>query len=65
MRDIQQRIDELRYQIRALSGGEDITELERRARDIMGDAKNTPYEADARALFTELAQQNDTASPTV
>lgn len=60
MSDIQTRLDELRGRVRALSASSSADEaagLERAARGLMADAKNTPYEDAARALFAELARR--------
>jgi tetratricopeptide (TPR) repeat protein len=60
MTDLQTRLETLRQRIRTLSPystPDDVNRLEREARDLMLDAKNTPYEEAARALFSELAQR--------
>lgn len=57
MSDLQTRLDNLRQRIRDLSAGDDLSALERDARELMADAKNTPHEAEARAIFGELAQR--------
>src|SRR6185369_14658077 len=65
--NLQERLDDLRQQIQnAAQAGEssDITQLERTARTLLTDAKNTPYEAAAQALFGELARLNSPTSPT-
>ncbi|PJF26897.1 MAG: hypothetical protein CUN53_06090, partial [Phototrophicales bacterium] len=59
-------MDDLRRRIRALP--EDaasglVAELERQARSLLTDAKNTPYESEAQALFGELARASAPASP--
>lgn len=54
MRDLQHRIASLRQRIQA--GSEDHASLEAEARNLLSEAKNTVYEADAQALFAELAQ---------
>jgi tetratricopeptide (TPR) repeat protein len=63
MPDIQQRLDDLRQQLQSLSrkvGKEDtssaIADLERAARQILAEAKNTPQETNAQALFAEIAK---------
>ena len=56
MRDLQQRIVNLRQRIQ--SGSDDIAALEQEARSLLSEAKNTAYEADAHALFAELAQHS-------
>src|SRR5687767_6713371 len=56
MRDLQQRIATLRQRIEA--GSEDHSSLEQEARALLSEAKNTVYEADAQAIFAELAQRS-------
>jgi tetratricopeptide (TPR) repeat protein len=56
MRDLQQRIATLRQRLQA--GGEDLGTLEAEARALLSEAKNTVYEADAQAIFAELAQRS-------
>src|SRR6185369_17082582 len=65
--NLQERLDDLRQQIQnAAQAGEssDITQLERTARTLLTDAKNTAYEAAAQALFGELARLSSPTSPT-
>ena len=57
MRDIQQRIDTLRQQMTTADPSQ-LTVLERQARELLSDAKHTPHEAAAQALFAELAQRS-------
>ncbi|MGB7337744.1 MAG: tetratricopeptide repeat protein [Phototrophicaceae bacterium] len=59
MRDLQERIANLRQRMQ--SGSEDAATLEQDARTLLSEAKNTDYEADAQALFAELAQQSRAA----
>lgn len=63
MPDLQQRLDDLRQQLQTLSrkvGREDvssaISNLERTARQLLAEAKNTPQETNAQALFAEIAK---------
>ncbi len=66
MADLQQRIDDLRAEIQTLSSESDqskIAELERAARAVLADAKNTPQESAAQALFAELARLSSPTSP--
>ncbi len=70
MADIQGRLEKLRQQLNNLSiraNRDDITgdlaELEREARAILSEAKNTPHESQAQALFAELARLNNPISP--
>jgi len=60
MRDLQRRIEELRQQLTSANGG-DLSPLEQQARELLSEAKNTPYEADAQALFAEIAQRSSNA----
>lgn len=63
MTDLQQRMDELRQQLQAArQGGANVNELERAARTLLSDAKNTPYEGAAQTLFAEIARLSS-ASP--
>lgn len=70
MADLGQRLNDLRGKVEQLkdrqSHGEDInaalSELERVARDVLSDAKNTPQEAAAQALFAEIARLSSPAS---
>lgn len=55
MRDIQRRLEEVRARMRSAASDE-LADLERSARELLSDAKNTPYEEDAQALFAELAR---------
>lgn len=63
MINLQQRLDDLRRQLQNLPDDpEAISQLERQARTLLADAKNTPHEPAAQALFAELARS--TSSPT-
>ncbi|MBK8020534.1 MAG: hypothetical protein IPK19_03660 [Chloroflexi bacterium] len=67
MPDLQERLDELRRAIRALPENAEasaIAELERQARAVLADAKNTPLEGDAQTVFGELARAGSGTSPT-
>lgn len=67
MANLQQRLDDLRRQIQELSAESDseaVSKLERTARTLLTDAKNTPFEAATQALFGELARVNSPVSPT-
>lgn len=62
MADLKQRIDDLRRQM--MNNG-DLNVLEQQARDLLSEAKNTPDEAAAQALFAELARKSaQPATPT-
>ncbi|MEO0598563.1 MAG: hypothetical protein AAF126_20815, partial [Chloroflexota bacterium] len=56
MPNLDERIANLRQRI--LDGSDDIETLERDARELLSEAKNTEHEADAQALFAELAQRS-------
>jgi tetratricopeptide (TPR) repeat protein len=64
MPDLQQQVDDLRRRVRALPEGDAnaVADLERRARAVLTDAKNTPYESEAQALFAELARASTPAA---
>ncbi len=71
MADLQQQINDLREKLEALrgrAGGGDVTRdvaaLERQARELLSDAKNTPHEAAAQALFGDVARLHNPTSPT-
>ena len=67
MADLQQRLEELRAHIRQLGDEPDaerLAALEREARALLTDAKNTPQEPAAQALFAELARRSSPTSPT-
>ncbi len=64
MSNLQNRLDELRARLRALPDDpEAAAALERDARALLTDAKNTPHEAAAQALFAELARRGSATSP--
>ncbi len=54
--DIQQRLDHLRQQLQALNDPSRLPDLEQHARELLADAKNTPFEAAAQALFADIAR---------
>ncbi|MCA9884324.1 MAG: tetratricopeptide repeat protein [Anaerolineae bacterium] len=58
MPDLKQRIDSLRERL-SFASPDQMADIERDARDLLGDAKNTEYEADVQALFNRLAQSNN------
>jgi tetratricopeptide (TPR) repeat protein len=61
MTDLQQRMDELRQRLQGARGsGADLGGLESAARDLLADAKNTPYESAAQNLFAEIARLSNT-----
>src|SRR5690606_21848069 len=60
---LQTRLDQIRRRLlSALDDPEALSELEREARALMTDAKNTPHEAAAQALFAELARMSSPTS---
>lgn len=66
MADLQQRLDDLRRSVQGLPEEADanvIADLEKQARSLLSDAKNTPFEADAQSLFGELARMSSPTSP--
>lgn len=65
MSNLQNRLDDLRRRLSILPDDpEAVAALEREARALLTDAKNTPHEAAAQALFAELARQSSATSPT-
>jgi tetratricopeptide (TPR) repeat protein len=57
---LQSRLETLRQRIRALGAdapASAVSQLEMEARELMTDAKNTPYESAAQALFAEVARR--------
>ena len=64
MRDIQRRIQDLRQQIAGLTSADSTVALERSARELLSDAKNTPHETEAQSLFNELARKSSEAGQT-
>lgn len=66
MADLQQRLDDLRRSVQDLPEDADssvVADLEKQARTLLADAKNTPFEADAQSLFGELARLSSPTSP--
>ena len=67
MADLQARIDDLRRRIQSASdqfdSGEtisgEVANLEQEARALLSDAKNTPQETSAQALFADIARLNN------
>ena len=62
MQDLQQRIDELRHQVENNTDPQAITELERQARDLLSEAKNTSLESAAQALFSQVVSASSPTS---
>lgn len=63
MRELERRIAELQQQIERARPS-DLPTLERQARELLTDAKNTSYEDSARSLYTALAQRSRPTSTT-
>lgn len=62
---MQKRLEDLRHRLRSASDdAETISQLEREARVLLADAKNTQHEPAAQALFAELARMSNPTSPT-
>jgi tetratricopeptide (TPR) repeat protein len=67
MPDLPKQIEDLRRRLYELPEDADPTataELEREARALLTDAKNTPHEAAAQALFAEMARASGPTSAT-
>lgn len=66
MNTLQSRLDDLRRQLRALGDEPDpatLGDLEKAARVLLTDSKNTPYEPAAQTFFAELARSGNSTSP--
>ncbi|MYD39042.1 MAG: hypothetical protein F4W97_09550, partial [Chloroflexi bacterium] len=64
MQELQRAIDELRRRAHAASDPQSLAELQQEARDLLTEAKNTPLEQKAQALFAEIADlQSKSARP--
>ena len=66
MADLKEQLDRLRHQLETLPSSataSEIAQLEGEARALLAQSKNTPYEASARELFTQLAQRSAPATP--
>lgn len=62
---LQSRLDDLRRRLLESAADPDtLAQLEDEARVLLTDAKNTPHEAAAQALFAELARLSSPVSPT-
>ena len=62
MQELQRAIDDLRQRARRTTDPHALTELEQEARDLLTEAKNTPLEASAQALFSEIAGSSQSGS---
>ncbi|MBI5667008.1 MAG: hypothetical protein HZC41_03300 [Chloroflexi bacterium] len=65
MDNLQKRLDDLRRKLQNLPDDpQAVARLENTARTLLADAKNTPHEPAAQALFAELARLSNPTSPT-
>ncbi|MDD9955393.1 MAG: tetratricopeptide repeat protein [Anaerolineaceae bacterium] len=65
MSHLQERLEELRRRLMAATDdAAALTRLEAEARALLADARNTPHEGAAQALFAELARISNPTSPT-
>ncbi len=55
MQELQRAIEELRGRANAATDPRSLAELQQEARDLLTEAKNTPLEQRAQALFAEIA----------
>ncbi len=60
MQDLQRAIQDLRRRAQATADPHAVSELEQEARDLLMEAKNTPLEQMAQALFAEIAGSHST-----
>ncbi len=60
MHDLQRAIQDLRQRAQATADPQALSELEQEARDLLMEAKNTPLEQMAQALFAEIAGSQST-----
>lgn len=60
MQDLQRAIQDLRQRAQATADPQALSELEQEARDLLMEAKNTPLEQVAQALFAEIAGTQST-----
>ena len=62
MQELQRAIDELRGRAQAASDPQTLADLQQEARDLLTEAKNTPLENKAQALFAEIADLQSQSS---
>ena len=62
MQDLQRAIDDLRLRAQRATDAQTLNDLEQEARDLLTEAKNTPLEGIAQALFSEIAGSSDTGT---
>jgi tetratricopeptide (TPR) repeat protein len=64
MQELQRAIEELRHRAQGTTDAQALRELEREARDLLMEAKNTPLENRAQELFAQIAgSQTGSAKP--
>ena len=61
MQELQRAIEELRQRAQRTADPQALSELEQEARDLLTEAKNTPLEQTAQALFAEIAGNQTSA----
>ena len=62
MQELQRAIEELRGRAQAASDPQSLADLQQEARDLLTEAKNTPLEQKAQALFAEIADMQSQSS---
>ena len=62
MQELQRAIEELRQRAQRTTDATALNELEQEARDLLTEAKNTPLEQMAQALFAEIAGSQSTSA---
>ena len=66
MADLKEQLDRLSHALETLPASataSEIAQLESEARALLAQSKNTPYEAEARDLFAQLAHLGAPATP--
>ncbi len=66
MADLKAQLDRLRHELETLPASataSEIAQLESEARALLAQSKNTPYEAEAHDLFTQLARHSAPPTP--
>ena len=62
MQELQRAIEELRARAHAAKDPQSLADLQQEARDLLTEAKNTPLEQKAQALFAEIADLRSQSS---
>ena len=62
MQELQRAIEELRARAHAAKDPQSLADLQQEARDLLTEAKNTPLEQKAQALFAEIADLQSQSS---